>query len=596
MSSTCRKRERDDEAPLPSDSLLTKRLKKLIFVLKAEDQTGVLSCEPNSSKWPTLDPLKTTHVSLFTMTERVLNDDYPSLTAFQTDFNLAISAVLKHFPPTGLVYKNAILLESFGTSLINSIAHSSQASINGVADPQTHNSSSTTITSTPSADIKGQKTALIQRGPDGTFYFSNSQLKEVSDIPAGEKLSKVKIIPTPAINIADMPRLGASSKIIKQSHDHPLKKKSTSGIRTEPVDFKDYGVFFTFAPTADSSKASISVAESTLVSRPGRHVECVYEDAPPSLDTLPVFNGLNHDPNSVNLESIGESTHPLFIDKEVKNLEPAHLADMSLNSLTELLPEVDWSLVSPRLLAQATEGGDNLDTVMSAHILAENAALIHKLLQLQGKRYHARMKGMRKDNTKAVDDIERLEIRYAQLLKRNLHALAKHTAPSDLIAREKVADSLSLVRLYDPGFVGTLPQHKQHAFETNQIGRTAFVVDAGAVGVTLQKDQVARQQQMLQHQQRQFQILQQQFQQRMQIQQQQQTKWAQGKMGKQMQGQMNMNMPGMGHAISNPLSRAQQVQMQMLMQAQYLQTPQHHARQAQAHAAAVGAAARLQSQ
>ncbi|KAH6565016.1 hypothetical protein BASA62_007575 [Batrachochytrium salamandrivorans] len=560
MSSTCRKRERDDEAPLPSDSLLTKRLKKLIFVLKAEDQTGVLSCEPNSSKWPTLDPLKTTHVSLFTMTERVLNDDYPSLTAFQTDFNLAISAVLKHFPPTGLVYKNAILLESFGTSLINSIAHSSQASINGVADPQTHNSSSTTITSTPSADIKGQKTALIQRGPDGTFYFSNSQLKEVSDIPAGEKLSKVKIIPTPAINIADMPRLGASSKIIKQSHDHPLKKKSTSGIRTEPVDFKDYGVFFTFAPTADSSKASISVAESTLVSRPGRHVECVYEDAPPSLDTLPVFNGLNHDPNSVNLESIGESTHPLFIDKE------------------------------------ATEGGDNLDTVMSAHILAENAALIHKLLQLQGKRYHARMKGMRKDNTKAVDDIERLEIRYAQLLKRNLHALAKHTAPSDLIAREKVADSLSLVRLYDPGFVGTLPQHKQHAFETNQIGRTAFVVDAGAVGVTLQKDQVARQQQMLQHQQRQFQILQQQFQQRMQIQQQQQTKWAQGKMGKQMQGQMNMNMPGMGHAISNPLSRAQQVQMQMLMQAQYLQTPQHHARQAQAHAAAVGAAARLQSQ
>ncbi|KAH6581551.1 hypothetical protein BASA60_002383 [Batrachochytrium salamandrivorans] len=563
MSSTCRKRERDDEAPLPSDSLLTKRLKKLIFVLKAEDQTGVLSCEPNSSKWPTLDPLKTTHVSLFTMTERVLNDDYPSLTAFQTDFNLAISAVLKHFPPTGLVYKNAILLESFGTSLINSIAHSSQASINGVADPQTHNSSSTTITSTPSADIKGQKTALIQRGPDGTFYFSNSQLKEVSDIPAGEKLSK---------------------------------KKSTSGIRTEPVDFKDYGVFFTFAPTADSSKASISVAESTLVSRPGRHVECVYEDAPPSLDTLPVFNGLNHDPNSVNLESIGESTHPLFIDKEVKNLEPAHLADMSLNSLTELLPEVDWSLVSPRLLAQATEGGDNLDTVMSAHILAENAALIHKLLQLQGKRYHARMKGMRKDNTKAVDDIERLEIRYAQLLKRNLHALAKHTAPSDLIAREKVADSLSLVRLYDPGFVGTLPQHKQHAFETNQIGRTAFVVDAGAVGVTLQKDQVARQQQMLQHQQRQFQILQQQFQQRMQIQQQQQTKWAQGKMGKQMQGQMNMNMPGMGHAISNPLSRAQQVQMQMLMQAQYLQTPQHHARQAQAHAAAVGAAARLQSQ
>ncbi|KAJ8326496.1 hypothetical protein BDV3_006008 [Batrachochytrium dendrobatidis] len=604
----------DNTLPLPSDSDLVKSLKKLLFILKSEDTTGFLSSKLDATRWPALESIKSNHVSFFTMTTRVLKGEYQSLSDFQTDFNLAISQVLKHFSPLDRIHQSALHLDDFGTRLINSII---AANTKATVDP------ATVTATTSTADVKRQKIALIQRGPDGTFYFSNAQLKAVTNALEGVKLNKVKIIPTSATPLSDVPCLGQSSKLAMKTRDQKAKKKSILGIRTAPVDFKDYGVFFSFAPMSDSSKASMSAAESTQIIKPGRRIECTYEAAPldpPPLDSLPVFNGADLNSNAAVLPTLNPLEELILTDDEISRLDAPHLADLNMEDLTRLSPDIDWNTIICALSkGQADDAAINDHTpteqISTAQLLTENAELIRKLADLQSIRYRDHIKVMRTKGTAGAGNMNRLERRYAQALKRNLLVLAKQTTPSNLATREMLADAWSIVHLYDPGFSGTLPHHKQHAYESNQIGRAAFAVDAASIPVTLQKDQFAHQQQLQQYHQRQFQILQRQA----QLQQMQQTptnsrnshaKLVKQQLLQQQQQMQQMGLIAMGQGMTPQLKQQQQFQqslqqqqLQLMMQAQqqFMQSPQNlQGRQAQLQlqlqAQAHAAAARLKTQ
>jgi hypothetical protein len=67
-----------------------------------------------------------------------------------------------------------------------------------------------------------------------------------------------------------VPRFATVASAIQRRVVHG--KRLLTRVRTNPSEFLDYGAFQSFAPVADSSRATLSRAESLLVKLPGRRV------------------------------------------------------------------------------------------------------------------------------------------------------------------------------------------------------------------------------------------------------------------------------------------------------------------------------------
>lgn len=77
-------------------------------------------------------------------------------------------------------------------------------------------------------------------------------------------MSKIRIIPTP-------PLKGPSPLLSKSLPAHATKMKKT-GVYSRTVEFTDYGPFASFGPAYDSTGASLSPIESTMILNPTRTV------------------------------------------------------------------------------------------------------------------------------------------------------------------------------------------------------------------------------------------------------------------------------------------------------------------------------------
>ncbi|KAJ3272433.1 hypothetical protein HDV01_005502 [Terramyces sp. JEL0728] len=139
----------------------------------------------------------------------------------------------------------------------------------------------------PKLKIKKTEKDVIAADPSFQKYFSNEKFVSVQRDDNGNFLyssvpseSKLLVIPTP--EISNQPKLGK----INPKH---VKKQ-------EPVIFKDYGLFCSFAPQIDSGFSCFSGHESALT---GVRVQFVFENDDISGD---VFDGTKKSAKGVDLD------------------------------------------------------------------------------------------------------------------------------------------------------------------------------------------------------------------------------------------------------------------------------------------------------
>ncbi|KAI8923567.1 hypothetical protein BC831DRAFT_514104 [Entophlyctis helioformis] len=455
-------------SPSATDSDLSRLLKKL------------LTQQQHNQQQP---------VSLATLADRTLLGHYSSLAAFQTDLSLVVRHALVHYPAAHAIHQAARSLDRLATRLIHSSLAQSQPAHAPSEPPLPAPPANKTVLDLALgkyANIRRQKTALVQRGTDGTFYFTGAHPHPIDSFPLGDVVSKVKVIPTPSLPASALPVLAVSTRPPKRQKPLP-PRKIPAGIPVAPVEYRDYGVFSSFAPVADSSRASVSVSESSMMFLRSLRVEMDYVDEQPLPETVPSFNGISvdvhgaGDPAATGLRSIPvEAIVPprRLDDLELARLEAPEKAKLDPENLAPLTNDPDWSLLLP-LLRQDSKPetvAKLLDQAGTADLLAQNATLLQRLLAFQSERLKTR--NVLKRKTSGGPQVEIEELQCAQALKQNLTALTKRVAPSDLVTADLLADAWTLVNMYEPGFKGTLPPHKPFAFLSNEVGNTIFPREA----------------------------------------------------------------------------------------------------------------------
>eukprot|EP00842_Homolaphlyctis_polyrhiza_P000870 jgi/Hompol1/1784/HPOL_005734-RA len=367
--------EAEDGGLLASDSELMRRLKKLLFVLKADDPTGYFTSKPDVAQHPQIADLvkNHTHINLVTMTDRTFRGEYRSLASFQTSSDL-IANMLLHGPLKDEIHQPQPLL------------------------PKT-------------SDLRHQKVSIVQRGADGAFYFSNAiPLKAAVDASDIEPLTKIKIAPTPSIDKSDLPTLGAVSAVPKPPQP-PRPKRPPTGIAVEPVEIKDFGPFCSFAPTIDSSKASLSIPESTLLSRSNLRVECSYSSDPSS---VLVFNG--QQATGPHLEGLVADSHDAqpraqyLTSQELAALKATAATKLDINKLATSVKDIDWHGVVAAMQPLRRDD-DSLQHIDSNTLIAQNRLLTKALIELQNKRFDSKRKGVKSVAT-SVDDVSQEELHH----------------------------------------------------------------------------------------------------------------------------------------------------------------------------------------
>jgi hypothetical protein len=89
-------------------------------------------------------------------------------------------------------------------------------------------------------------------------------MSAVQNLDLKREISKIKIVPSTSLK--------RSTSTLASSKSKQNVKKLKTGVQFRPVDFKDYGVFSSFAPQFDSGMASLDPRDSTLVMKPFRKV------------------------------------------------------------------------------------------------------------------------------------------------------------------------------------------------------------------------------------------------------------------------------------------------------------------------------------
>ena len=93
---------------------------------------------------------------------------------------------------------------------------------------------------------KRQKVTLVQRGNDGSFFFTNALQRDIENLALGilienssliyilkgSQISKVKIVPTPTLAQSSIPSLGISSQ--PKPHGRLFPQKKMQGVKALP--------------------------------------------------------------------------------------------------------------------------------------------------------------------------------------------------------------------------------------------------------------------------------------------------------------------------------------------------------------------------
>ncbi|KAI8999364.1 hypothetical protein BC832DRAFT_223390 [Gaertneriomyces semiglobifer] len=372
--------------------ILYDSLTKLLIVLETED--------------PANNP------PLTVLREKVESHSYMSLSEFQEDFDAFFKAYLCNSESASPSYKTVTQLWRLGRRIINSLYDKIPAR----KEEEEEGIRTRRRTREEGRDkaLRYQKYVLTQRTPSGEWLFSGLIHKPLDDLELVDDVYKTAVVPTPNEPPASIPSLASCM---------PPKSTTSKNFRPErrrmdesPVNFLNYGEFFSFAPQYDSSAATLTAAESVRMLNPNRKV---------ILDIVPRA-----------LEADDQTD-----DQEEKENTPADVTDKGTTAA-----EVDTIDVDAVLAELAPTGTSSETTVVSTEqLLLKNAALLVELETQSDARLVSA--------TPHVASSKELET--ARKLADNLSTLVAQAKPSELVDKAGVQQAMELLKKFDGAWRGT---------------------------------------------------------------------------------------------------------------------------------------------
>ncbi|KAI9091732.1 hypothetical protein DFS34DRAFT_697371 [Phlyctochytrium arcticum] len=463
-------------------------LEKIVFVLSTEDEEEYFT----RSVDPTADvrylELIKTPMDFKTMEQKVSDRTYGTLREVQDDFDLMMRNALMVYPVGSKIYRAAQILWKFGTRVINSqyARFPRNLTIGPEESPTPTPQVKPKPTEVKERNLRAANYTLSQRGPDGTFFFSSLQAKPLEEVPLVEDVMRVAVIPSYSENQEKVPQLKTTIQP-PNIHARRLYKPILRRNEPTPVEFMDYGLYYTFAPTSDSSMATLSQAESVQCLKPGREVvlepgeDNDESDLPPLPEGIKICNGSIPDgDDAVDINTM--SPPPAQIDSPSPDPETAR-------AFREVGIDLDTVLSVPKLLREkagsendkmqdqeynssSTNFGEkrDIETMALDEILDVNADLLADLVECQAWRFQQNL-----------SEVPEFELDIARTLSENLRHLSSRVAPGEVLPAELIEKYMSTLRLYEPAFKGTLPPRKQYTYPSNLGGKTALPTNAGAI-------------------------------------------------------------------------------------------------------------------
>ena len=309
----------------------------------------------------------------------------------------------------------------------------------------------------------GQSYSLVQKSANGSYFFTSPLHRYVDDAHFDSQLSKLKIQPTLSTPMDDVPLLSSSAYSLRRMN--PSSKPLPLKVKIMPVEFPDYGLYSTFAPLVDTSKASLSRSESVFTKLRGRQVFVDPLPPPPTFKDgkIPIYNGST------------PSNYPQLIVPMTKNelqslLPSTELKRESIDSLsTSDLNAVD-------LLHQLEGSFEDLqDSPELLLLLKRNFILLKRLHEFQLERYQV-------GNHKVCPS----ELQVASALQRNLLKLAAQHPPHEWIHQEHIRKAMESVKLTEKAFSGSLPPNTPFVFGCNTMGNGVIPTGAGTRLLSIQ--------------------------------------------------------------------------------------------------------------
>ena len=216
-----------------------------------------------------------------------------------------------------------------------------------------------------------QKVALVQRAPDGTLLFSDAQDHEAIETSG---YSKIKIVGKPSVAPSKVPRLGQAAQVLNIM---PSKRPKT-GVALNPAQCLEYGLFSSFAPCTDSSRASFSSAETSLVLNKAQVTILPFDASfyPPEKASQ-VFDGTPN-PSHPTLAVTDDFSQQKAIDESLAGpVEPSTLkqvVNLEWEKILKLSEHVKQIMSAPSVLVQEW-------------LLKENNQLLFLLNRFQSSRF-----------------------------------------------------------------------------------------------------------------------------------------------------------------------------------------------------------------
>ncbi|KAJ3289200.1 hypothetical protein HK104_007668 [Borealophlyctis nickersoniae] len=434
-----------------------KVLEKLLFVLAGEDEAGYfLDIKGDGPRQKPVD---------FRSMQRKIDEEvYRSLQDFQDDFNaICVNAMASH-SQTHNVYKTAESLWKFGTRLINS-QYERVAKL--PVPEESHFQKTTRSMAKKTQEEKGgfrhQKITFAQRAPDGYDYFTSAKLKVTDDLQGGDQVVKINVVPTPTHATPSIPNLGS---LLPDNRVTVVSSAPTKPATEVVPDFLDYGTFNSFAPSSDSTRATLSQAEAVGFMKANRKVILEFLQDEGESQHVHIYRGDGSDSELPSSVPDANDVPPCLTEEELAKLQPAESLQLNEVAAAELEAEgVDVEVI----LALPKQHGDILERNRWEKILKENTELFKQLQDWQDKRY---------DTGQHLIGEEEKKI--GQQLLDNLTQLVATAPASALVSREALEEAIFSLRMYEPAYTGSLPGVKSVAFNFDLSSRTAFPIVSSA--------------------------------------------------------------------------------------------------------------------
>ncbi|KAG2220440.1 hypothetical protein INT45_004182 [Circinella minor] len=410
-------------------------LKQFVDILLKTDKYGILDLLDNN------DPITVEAIEAKLV-------DYTSLTEFKHDIQLAFRTVL---PKLDDQHRDAFdKLHEFAMTTLQFESQRLKRKFLQIDNDTMDMEEEDEI------EDEEKQIALFRSTMDG-FIFTNAIPSSFIDktkekLPAG--VQELAIYPTPATT--EVPTL---RNTIPPPPRFPSRIHRHEDKQTVPIQWLDYGVFSSFAPTRDSNQANVSY-EHTYMGRVAKRFR-KWEKKQRSLQTL------------------GKPTSPpksvLQLQQQQQQINNNNMKDESNNNDSDNNnkgDEIDTQWLKEQgldveAIMEATQNGTmNIDDFIGNDeqdiegILERNSELLTYLSQYQDYRF-----GLGDARWGNIDEIER---NIAKALEKRMHKLASKVQPKDLTDSSAVEAAMDRLPLKEPAYRGTLPPNKFFAYPTQE--------------------------------------------------------------------------------------------------------------------------------